>query len=204
MDKNHAADLIGHFGQPQTLDLPDFEWVEDAVSPEPVAGVSDDDSIADRNDRFIEVPLITRRGVGWVLTWAGALAVIAFATAILVEFTYVLAAERALHLAAQAGAMEATLPRATYQSVTATIERRLANYPSLAERLQLSLQQNGVLVQSQFRQHEGDRIMISLSAPRSAASPGWLQTLMTGRGDSTIHARAERQIAGRKLAYQTK
>ncbi len=201
MDKNHAADdLIGHFGQPQTLNLPDFEWVEDVVSPEPeiAAGVSSE------HDRFIEVPLITRRGVGWVLTWASALAVIAFATAILIEFTYVLTAERALHVAARAGAMEATLPRATYQSVAATIERRLANYPSLAERLQLSLQQNGVLVQSQFRQHEGDQIMISLSAPRSAASPGWLQTWTKRQGDSTIHARAERQIPGRRLAYQTK
>ena len=116
-------------------------------------------------ERFIEVPRDTRRGIGWVLAWAGALAVLAIAAGVLTEFAYVLAAERTLSVAARAGAMEATLPRATYQSVTAAVDRRLNQYPLLAKQLQLSLLQNGTLVQSQFRQHDGDRFAITLSGP---------------------------------------
>ena len=152
-------------------------------------------------ERFIEVPRDTRRGIGWVLAWAGALAVLAIAAGVLIEFAYVLAAERALSIAARAGAMEATLPRATYQSVTAAVDRRLNQYPLLAKQLHLSLLQNGTLVQTQLRQHEGDRFAITLSGPSSAAVPDWLRTLMFWRGESAIQAHAEQQLPGRKLAY---
>jgi hypothetical protein len=97
--------------------------------------------------------------------------------------------------------MEATLPRATYQSVTAAVDRRLNHYPLLAKRLHFSLLQNGTLLQSQFRPHEGDRFTIKLSGPSSSVVPEWLRTLMPWRDESEIQAHAEQQLPSRKLAF---
>jgi hypothetical protein len=196
-----SNDPLAHFDQPKTLEMPDFEWVDEVISLEPAARATADVQTSEpATERFIEIPLDTRRGVCWVLAWAGALAVITIAAGVLIEFAYVLAAERTLLIAARAGAMEATLPRATYQSVTVVVDRRLNQYPSLAAQVQLSLLQNGTLVQSQFRQHDGDRFAITLSGPSSAAVPAWLSTLICWRGDSAIQAHAEQQMPGRKLA----
>jgi hypothetical protein len=205
MDIGQTSDeLLGHFDQPKTLEMPDFEWVDEAIPFVPTAAASDSTAAPDpAPERFIEIPRDTRRGICWVLAWAGALAVITVAMGLLAEFAYVIAAERALSVAARAGAMEATLPRATYQSVTATVDRRLSQYPSLAAQVQLSLLQNGTLVQSPFRQHDGDRFVLTLSGPSSAAVPAWLSTLISWRGDSAIRAHAEQQIPGRKLAYRS-
>jgi hypothetical protein len=204
MDSRHTSDeLLGHFDQPKTLEMPDFEWVDEVIQLAPAADASNSAPSADPAPaRFIEIPQDTRRGVCWVLAWAGALAVITVAMSVIAEFAYVLAAERTLLVAVRAGAMEATLPRATYQSVTAAVDRRLSQYPSLAAQVQLSLLQNGTLVQSQFRQHDGDRFVIMLSGPSSAAVPAWLSTLICWRGDSAIRAQAEQQMPGRKLAYR--
>jgi len=203
MDSCPASDeLLAHFDRPKTLEMPDFEWVDDVLPFEPAASASHGASAFDRaTERYIEVPRDTRRGICWVLVWAGALAVLAIAAGVLTEFAYVLAAERTLSIAARAGAMEATLPRATSQSVTAAVDRRLIQYPVLAKQLHLSLLQNGALVQSQFRQHAGDLFAITLSGPSSSAVPEWLRTLMFWRGESAIQAHAERQLLGKKLAY---
>jgi hypothetical protein len=203
MDSGQTSnELLGHFDQPKTLEMPDFEWVDDVIPLAPAAGASNSAPTPEpATERFIEIPRDTRRGVGWVLVWAGALAVLVIAAGVLVEFAYVLAAERTLSIAARAGAMEATLPRATYQSITAAVDRRLNQYPSLAAQLHLSLLQNDALVQSQFRPHEGDRFAITLSGPSSSAIPDWLRALMFWRGESAIQAHAEQQLPGRKLAY---
>jgi hypothetical protein len=203
MDSPQTCDqLLAHFDQPKTLEMPDFEWVDEVIPFAPAADASWSVSTPDPGtERFIEVPRDTRRGVSWVIAWAGALAVLVVAASVLIEFAYVLAAERALSNAARAGAMEATLPRATYQSITAIIDRRLSQYPVLAKQLHLSLLQNDSLVQSQFRPHEGDRVAITLSGPSSSAIPVWLRTLTSWRGESVIHAHAEQQLPGRKLAY---
>jgi hypothetical protein len=202
MDSGPTSDeLLAHFDRPKTLEMPDFEWV-DAVLPFGPASASHSANVPDRDaERYIEVPRDTRRGICWVLAWAGALAVLTIATGVLIEFAYVLVAERTLSVAARAGAMEATLPRATYQSVTAAVDRRLIQYPFLAKQLHLSLLQNGALVQSQFRQHEGDLFAITLSGSSSSTVPEWLRTLLFWRGESAIQAHAERRLPGRKLAY---
>src|SRR5262245_17876280 len=70
-----------------------------------------------------------RRGVRWVFQWAAAVAVLAFAATILAEFSYQLVAERQLTLAARAGVVEATLPRANYQSIQDALYARLISYP---------------------------------------------------------------------------
>jgi hypothetical protein len=201
MDSGQTSDdILGHFDRPQTLELPDFEWVEEVISFDSAARESEAGrSLDPPAERFIEIPRDTRRGVCWVLAWAGGLAVLTFAATVLVEFAYVFATERALSIAAKAGAMEATLPRATYRSVTAAVERRLTQYPGLVEQLHLSLLQNGVLVQTQVQQHEGDHFAVSLSAPASRAIPDWLRKLTFWRGDPAIHAHAERQLPGRRL-----
>src|SRR3954471_23935616 len=131
--------------------MPDFEWVDEILPFEPAASATHR-----ANDRYIEVPRDNRRGVCWVLAWAGALAVLTIAAGVLTEFAYVLAAERMLSAAARAGAMEASLPRATYQTIVAAVDRRLVEYPLLAKQLNLSLFQNGALVQTHIRQREGD------------------------------------------------
>jgi hypothetical protein len=203
MDSDQTShDLLAHLDRPKTLDLPDFEWVEEVIPFNSAARVGHCDDAPERaTDGFVEVPLDIRRGVSWVLAWTGALAVIAIAAGVLVEFAYVLAAEHALSVAARAGAMEATLPRATYRSVTATVERRLSRYPLLTKQLHVSLLQNGTLVQSQFRPNEGDRFAITLSAPSCSAIPDWLRALPFWCNDSPIQSHAEQQVPGRKLAF---
>ena len=205
MDSSQTSnDLLAHFDHPKTLEMPDFEWVDEVIPFASGADASKNVPTLDpASERFIEIPRDTRRGICWVLAWAGALAVLAIAAGVLTEFAYVLAAERTLLVAARAGAMEATLPRATYQSVTATVDRRLKQYPSLAAQLHLSLLQNGTLVQSQLRQHDGDRFAITLSGPSSSAVPDWVRTLIFWRNDSSLlQAHAEQVLPGRKLAYR--
>jgi hypothetical protein len=197
MDRGPTSDeLLAHFDHPKTLKMPDFEWVDEVLPFEPTGSPS---HLA--AERYIEVPRDTRRGVRWVLAWAGAMAVLTIAFGILAEFAYVLAGERTLSVAARAGAMEATLPRATYQSILAAVDRRLIRYPLLAKQLHVSLFQNGALVQSQIRQHEGDLFAITLSSRSSSAVPEWLRNLIFWRRGSAIQAHAERQLPGRKLAY---
>jgi hypothetical protein len=202
MDTGQTSDdLLAHFDEPELLNLPDFDWVNEVAPLDLVASKNNIFNPRDwATERFIEVPRDTRRGVCWVLACGCAISVLAIAAGVLTEFAYVLAAERTLSVAAHAGAMEATLPRATYQSILAAVDRRLIERPLLAKQLHLSLFQNGALVQSQIRQHEGDLFAITLSGPSSSAVPEWLRKLIFWRGDSTIQAHAERQLPGRKLA----
>ena len=189
-----------HGAPGRTEKFPDFEWVDEVVSLEPTESVGREVPSADRaTEGFIEVPQVTRRGIGWVFAWAGAITVIGLAATVLVEFACVLAAEHTLSIAARAGALEATLPRATYQSITATVERRLNNYPLLKKQLRRSLLQNCAQVQSQFRPRAGDEFAIAISAPSSGAVPNWLRAVSLWRPESDIQARAERQLPGRKL-----
>ncbi len=203
MDSVPTSDeLLAHFERPKTVDLPDFEWDEDVIPLKPAADTGRDVAPHDRAAAgFIEVPRGTRRGACWVLAWASALAVLLVTAGVLTHFAYLLAAERTLSVAARAGAMEATLPRATYQSVTAAIGRRLNQYPSLIGQLRVTVCQNGTPVQSQFRQHDGDRFAIVLSAPSAAAVPCWLRAVIFWRRESEIQVNAERELPSRKLAY---
>jgi hypothetical protein len=130
---------------------------------------------------------------------SAALIVLVVAMSVLVEFAYLLAAERSLNLAARAGATEATLPRSTYQSIADAVERHLANYPQANRHLQLAILQNGSPVGIKFRAVDGDRLSIALSVPASSVVPGWLRRLSLWQSDSPVTASAERQVPGRKL-----
>jgi hypothetical protein len=196
-------DPLGHFDRPKTLELPDFEWEFENV---PVTSMGTAESRLVEDDRpreqFIEIPLIARRGVCAVLGWAGAFAVFVVAASLLAKFACVASARRTLAIAARAGAVEATLPRATYQSIAATVERRLAASPTLAKQAVLTLSQNSVQVQTHFRQREGDRVAVSLSAPSSAGVPAWLQRFSFWHADLRIQAQAEQVVPGRKLVIR--
>jgi hypothetical protein len=214
MDHQTSHELLSHFDRPKVVDCPDFEWVENAdeapggfveivkIAPArwgladarpqpPVARWKIDDDQP-------QPPTYTR-GAGWVLQWAAAVAVLGFTASVLTEFAYLTSAERSLNMAARAGVVEATLPRATVQSITAVVERRLASYPQLNGQLQLSVLQNDTPVDQRLRVGDGDRIAITLSAPTTSLVPGWLRKLLPWRDRASIDAHAERQTPGRKL-----
>jgi hypothetical protein len=141
----------------------------------------------------------SQRGVSWILKWAAALSVLFVAACALLQFGYCLAAEQALARAAQAGALEATLPRASQQTIVETIERRLTGYSIPTDRLQIAVLQNGLPIRRAFRITDDDRISITLSLPADAALPAWLRAVAFWHGESQIEARAERRIPGRQL-----
>jgi hypothetical protein len=196
-----SSHLLAHFDRPKTVDLPDFEWDESAILSEPPGQPSDwfEQPIA-RELPSTDAPQLRRRRIPWVLAWGTALAAIVAMACVLLEFAYVAAAERSLIVAARAGATEATLPRASYQSVTAAIERRLTSQPLLMEQLSMTFAKNGDLVQQPyFGQSGGDRFTVTLSVPNNAALPNWLRAISIWRGDSKITAHAEQKLPGRKL-----
>ena len=144
--------------------------------------------------------IVCTRGVGWVLQWFAAMVTLFFAAGLLAQFCYCLAAELTLARAARAGALEATLPRATYRSVSQSVERRLAGYPQqLSSRLRFCLQQNGAPIRGIIQAREGDRLAVTLAVPTHDAMPRWLRTAFFWRADSLIEVRAERQKPGRQL-----
>jgi hypothetical protein len=117
----------------------------------------------------------------------------------LLQLAYCVAAERALLHAARAGVLEATLPRATRESVVETIERRLVGYSISDRALQIALQMNDAPVQRAYRLAEGDRVSVALAMPANAVLPGWLRAVNLWTGGSLIEARAEKQMPSRGL-----
>ena len=213
-----SHELLAHFDRPKVAELPDFEWSEDAEPSDSgfiVDGRRVDGKVAAtsappanwRESWLVDDSPEDRRrspeslhGATWVLKWAAAVAVIATSASVLAEFACRAAAEHALARAARAGAVEATLPRATYSSVVATVERRLADYPELLGHEQLTLLQNDSPVGHGLLLTDGDRFSIAISAPTSLMIPGWLRRLTIVNEDESIDARAESRLLGRKMA----
>jgi hypothetical protein len=138
------------------------------------------------------------RGIGWVLCWATALGVLTLAAGTLIELGYCLAAEQSLTRAAQAAALEATLPRASLQTIGATIERRLAN-AALHGHCRLRVLHNGMPVRGALRPAGGDTLSVVLSVPSEEVLPRWLRQLRLWRGSTTITVAAQRRMPGREL-----
>jgi hypothetical protein len=139
-------------------------------------------------------------GVGWVLRWAAALAVLWFAGCVLAEFALCLAAERTLSRAARAGALEATLPRASFRSVGETVNRRLATRAAWVNQVTLSVQQNGTPIGGAIRAIDGDLVSVTIAMPVRAILPRWLSATSLRTVESQIVVRAERAVPGRELA----
>jgi hypothetical protein len=139
------------------------------------------------------------RGVGWVLGWAAAVAALGFAGCSLAEFACSLAAEHTLARAARAGALEATLPRATLRSVGDAVKRRLADRSSWAKQLTLSVHRNGAAVSGAIQAAGGDQMTVTLVVPLRAALPRWLSALSVWTSQSQIEVRADRSVPGREF-----
>lgn len=208
MDSDQASlELLSHFDRPKQLTSAELrivsqpptspgvcETVESSPPQEPPAEPGAAERVVDEHLRQI-----LRRDVRWILKWAAALAVIAIAASQLTAFAFVWHGERQLELAARAGASESILPRATYATISAALERRLASYPQLRHYLQQTVLQNGRPVGPRFQAGEDDRISVTVSAPASAFLPGWLTHLPTWRSEVLITARAERTMPSHKL-----
>lgn len=138
-------------------------------------------------------------GVTCVLKWAAALGVLFFAACILLQLAYCIAAERTLAHAARAGALEATLPRATRDSITATIQRPLARRSISLGALRIAIQQNHAPLPRVFRLADDDHVSVVLSLPSDAVLPPWLHAMNSWTGNPLIRARAEQQIPGRRI-----
>jgi hypothetical protein len=143
---------------------------------------------------------IATRGIGWVLQWSAALATLFVAMSVLARFGYCLAAELTLLRAARAGVVEATLPKASFQSVLQSVERQLDEFSEWrSNRLRFSLLQNGAPVGGMLHAREGDRLCVTLALPTPEVLPGWLRVTWFWRDESHIEVRAEQQIPGRVL-----
>jgi hypothetical protein len=186
-----CLDFLDHFDRPKTADAVDFNSSESIAFDAPSIALDDAYAHASRH--------LPTRSAHWVLLWTAAIAVLLIALGGLTQFAYLIAAEHSLNVAARAGATEATLPRATYQSVKAAVERRLVNYPLLSGQLQVNLLQNGTPVGQKFRAGNGDRFSITISVPTSVAMPTWLRKFSPWHDESLINARAESDVPGRKL-----
>jgi hypothetical protein len=204
MDTDRSShELLGHFGRPQSVICPDFDWDEtdcgaSEFDPEVVdVGVTGSSPGARSPRQPRPQPPDGAIGVWRVLQWAAAVAVLGLAAGTLVEFAQGIAAERALRIAARAAATEATLPKATYESVTAAVGRRLAAYPELKERVQLTLLKNGVPVGERLLASGGDRISVTISAP--ARVSGWILGFSLHRDAPPMIVQAEGHVMGRTL-----
>jgi len=210
MDFDPAClDFLEHFDRPKTVEDEDAAGAignEDesaAIGFDPREEFSnerrDPPTDWDLIDAEPERPVYSH-GIGWVLLWAGSLAVLAIVAAMLMRLGFIVASEHSLQVAARAAAMEATLPRATYSSVIATVERRLGDQPLLAEHLTLTMLQNGRPVIDSFRAQDGDEYSIVLSVPTSYVIPDWLERISFGQSQQAIRAEAFSRLPSRKLA----
>ncbi|HEX4413887.1 MAG TPA: hypothetical protein VH107_09695 [Lacipirellulaceae bacterium] len=209
MDSDQPSlDLLSHFDRPKTLSPAEYrepDWQPLALPR--VSSVRDVNTSQERPAELAAVEhsperpsqQICRRDGRWVLKWGAAVSVIAVAASQLIAFAYICQGEHALDSAARAGASESILPRATYETISAAIERRLATCLQLGSQLQVTILQNGRPIGQRFRIGEDDRISVIISAPASAMTPSWLAKLPLWRGDVLISARADRTMPSRKL-----
>jgi hypothetical protein len=132
--------------------------------------------------------------------WAAALTMLAFTASILTEFAYVVGARSVLDRAARAAALEAAMPRATYQTVAATVDRRLAGYPAIAAAVQLRIEINGFSARGPLQVQGGDTIGVVLSVTSTEVIPSWIERLPFRRCTSDLRATSQRTVPSRRLA----
>jgi hypothetical protein len=131
------------------------------------------------------------RGIGWVLKWAAAIAVLGATIIILLNFGYRLAAERTLARSAAAGIRAAALPRATSQTVEQSIRRELTGCFQLDRATQITIRCGGKPAKGIIATRSQARLTVIISAPMAAALPGWLGAI-TPLGDRLITIRSEK------------
>jgi hypothetical protein len=141
------------------------------------------------------------RGILWVLKWAAALVVLFYAGCVLVRLGYSLSAERALLHAARAGALEATLPRATHETIVKTVERRLESWSISRIDLKVNIRRNGAPLGRVFRLLDDDRVTVTVAVPTEALLPRWLRALHVWNSGALLEATANRQTPGKRVRF---
>jgi hypothetical protein len=197
-----SHELFAHFDHPKAVVCSDFDWDENAIGPagfESASGATDAVRTVDETLEDSVQPL-ARRDTFWVLKWAAAATVFAVSAATLCEYGSTLAAEHALRQAAEAGIVEATLPRASRQTVLNAIERRLPQNSIDPRELNFTLLADGQPVTGRLKPREGDRLSIILSANISSPFSAWLNK--NGRAPLTV--RTDREVPGRHLKPRTR
>ena len=140
------------------------------------------------------------RGVVWVLRSASAIAVLCATVTTIAEFGCCLMAEQAATRAVRAGALEATLPRASLASIAASVQRRLGEYPRAIGQSRITVSHNGTPARKGFAPLPDDRIAVTLTVPAEAVLPRWLHRLNFWHDHPPIIATAERRMPGRRIA----
>lgn len=204
MDSSWSShELFGHFEKPKRVASPDFDWDESEcrASEFDPASFTDAKVIGGSLGARCARPQPPARTItAWsVLQWGGAIAVLAVAANVLFGFGQRVAAERWLQVAARAGAFEATLPRASYDSVRDTIERRLQRI-SAVEGWEFTLLQNGAPAFRQLPENEGDVFSVTVTARMSTKST-WLRWFPVREAPITVQAEIRRP--GRRAAPPT-
>jgi hypothetical protein len=141
-------------------------------------------------------------GVTCVLKWTAAAAVLFVAVCVLLKLGYCIAAEQALTRAARAAAFEATLPRATRQSIAATVARRLASDSIATNGLQIYIRHSNAPIGRAVRLAEDDQVSVTVSVPANAVLPAWLNAIPF-HGGVSIQAHAKRRVPSRYLPRHT-
>ncbi len=109
--------------------------------------------------------------------WAAAGSLLIFVAILLLQFGLLLANQRKLSRAAQRAATEATLPRATPESVAQAARRALRGNPRLAAAIQTMTHVNGSLQHAaiELQVEPGDALTVHVAASATAAVPDWLR-----------------------------
>jgi hypothetical protein len=138
-------------------------------------------------------------GVSLVLKWAAAATVLFLAACVVLKLGYCIAAEQVLTRVARAAALEATLPRASRESIVATIESRLLSTSIATSGLQIHLQHNNSPIGHVVRLAEDDEVTVAISIPVDAVLPAWLNASPFPFGGVSIQGYAQRSIPSRQL-----
>ncbi len=113
---------------------------------------------------------VVRRGVGLFELFVAAPVVVITAIG-LVQFFSLMAASAALGQAAEAGAREAALPKATFRSVSAVVERRLGGRRFSDAIDPVLVEIDGRAVYGVVRPRSGEEIMVTVSVASHSAVP---------------------------------
>ncbi len=92
----------------------------------------------------------------------------------LAQFFCLIAASEALGQAAKAGAREASLPKATFQSVSAAVERRLGGRSFVRAIDPVRVEVDGRAVYGVVRPQTGEEIVVTVSVASHRATPDLL------------------------------
>ena len=107
----------------------------------------------------------------------------------LVQFFWLLAAGEVLGQAAKAGAQEAVLPKATFQSVSDAVRRRLEPWAFAGNSRQIVVQVGGRAAYGVLQPRSGDEVVVTVSIASHAAVPDLLGSLGLPLYHEKIHSR---------------